>query len=197
MALTAAIAAASAAAATTTTYLLRGDFTSTGTLPSGGFTGELTVDDTPTSTSGGGTDFAENFALLSGYLEFGSGPSALTLNFQPSSVGVDDANDPEFFQINTAFSGGGFVNFFTTSGDYNFGPPPRFTSWTDLPDPNMTGPSSYFGRSRPPLSNVQIISFDEQVSSVPEPRTWLMMIMGAGLAGGALRRRRMATAKLA
>ena len=37
-------------------------------------------------------------------------------------------------------------------------------------------------------------SVDVTISTVPEPATWAIMIAGFGLAGGALRRRRLATA---
>lgn len=82
------------------------------------------------------------------------------------------------------------------------------TDWGNIADPNSNGwrltgadtaSTKWLVAAAPlPLSNrndgfkLASITVAEQVAAVPEPATWLTMILGFGLAGVALRRRRRA-----
>lgn len=62
---------------------------------------------------------------------------------------------------------------------------------------NFVGGLDAITFNRPGLSNARLYftgQFVEQPPAVPEPATWLMMIAGFGLIGGAMRRRKPTTA---
>ncbi|HWF01710.1 MAG TPA: PEPxxWA-CTERM sorting domain-containing protein [Caulobacteraceae bacterium] len=182
-------AAPAAGAAATTTYYFQGAYTGSGTLPqSGPVTGEVVIENTPTTVFSNG----DNFAVDSGYLQFGTGPDAIIQTFTPSSSGAD-TRTPGFFQIFIDASDSGVLDLVINGGATLTDPsPPYFPSLTGFDDTvDRYDTTSALGVALG--GRVADFAFLD-ITSAPEPSTWLMMIAGVGLVGGAMRHRRAATA---
>lgn len=79
-------------------------------------------------------------------------------------------------------------------------PPPTFARLAAPSDPCAGGDTGGLTLQRPSLFRLPVPTFEDGVlsvfvdSTVPEPATWAMLVMGFGLAGAAQRRRRAAAA---
>ena len=135
------------------------------------------------TASAGKYSFAYNFTTTT--------PWMYTVNWNVSAPNaLQPANGPCI--INAACPGGGLQLNPTATGGFTFGSPINAGTYTlffnadfqDLLAKSGTAGQTFFGSSRD--------NFDFSISSVPEPTTWAMMIIGFGLVAGAARRRRSA-----
>jgi hypothetical protein len=179
---TAIIAMAAALAATSASAAVF-DFTITSVAPGQGVSGSgvITTAGDPTSavTSITGTIFDSAFS-----------PGTFTIVGGAAGLSLYAGADNVFYLGIPANSFGG-ISFHTTCGlgvcpDFNIGGGGVTAPDDDVLNDSINNPSGYpLPYSPAPGAGSTEINFD--VSQVPEPAAWVMMLIGSGLAGAALR----------
>lgn len=140
-----------------------------------------------TLNSAGGYDVLSATGSIDGTAITGISP-----NLDPPNIYGDGVYlfDNVLFTSGIAFSGGG-IAVKTTLGEYNFG------LMTDADDPNdhyfalfADGSTHISTHTGLPVPNLLTSEGTGSLSAAPEPASWAMMLVGFGLAGTAMRRRR-------
>lgn len=158
---------------------------------------------------------ATNFiaALNDGIIGFGKLDGGLTslLGFDAAFLAAPDADPiavPGLLAIQTNFADGSYSNAYYSLGAIGTGGATAFQTYQVT---NPSAASSYFafayrcdtaGTCRAFQSNEGQFAFDNirfadaAVGAVPEPATWAMMLLGFGIAGLTIRRRKGITAEV-
>lgn len=152
---------------------------------SGSYVGYVTLDDAAPDLDGGSAELymAQDFLLTIGSYAFSSAAldfAAAAINPSAPSFVLNVQSGRDFSTVNT----GEFLNFsilFPQAVSGLVQSPDIVTGTADL---TLTGDADFLG------ANGDVSQFDSVSAVVPEPSTWATMIVGFGLIGAAVRRRR-------
>lgn len=153
----------------------------------------FTVGDLTVTTPAGGVVFAQGYVLgeetglqHATFFELGNVGTTVQLGGPHSLFGVN--------LVNLGFTADANFTVTTNLGSYQFATPvggssstPVFAGFQSSAGETITS-VFYSGSDNPGATSFQI----GQVGAAPEPATWAMLILGFGIAGAALRRRRRA-----
>lgn len=129
-----------------------------------------------------------NDGLLLATVTFSSGTSGTLLNgFRFLSVGSTELSAGQNYFIGALFSTGNDRVFFPPATGFAANPDVGFGGATFAAGGVLANPTSAFGGDGFVGPN-----FSFSLAAVPEPTTWAMMILGFGVIGGAMRRRKAA-----
>ena len=145
----------------------------------GAATASFTLDQSPTPAQVSPHSFAMNH-VVGTFL--GTPSSDLNLFF----------NDSGDLNIDNLIDVGGILNVYTVFFSGNTAP--LFSNTTAIPKFNLGTYSFHVFASQPNLGGDATLTITSVTDAVPEPSTWMMMLVGFGLLGGAMRYGRKANA---